>query len=275
MKNMRTLLLFLTILLALNGTAAASNAVTTKNMLKLRKGPSKEDIPIFAYPKGEPVEVTGKSEDNRWYKVRVKSDGRTGFMWGEYISLGPDVSMRLDAAFLDVSNSVSSKANQPEEADTKHHQSTTVSVKLGGLGAEHQEYLQLQSKYDEAVRQVAARDAQIRSLQTEVSKLREDLVVSGQKTDALEKRLASAEKVRDVRLISMVEMAGEDIALIGVGTAQMASIGDWVVFKAGSAKEAGLKKVFGKTEHNTHIVGDVVYITTPLVNIETRKRGKK
>ena len=78
---------------------AASYATVVGGWLRLRSAPNFSASTITSYYTGTQVEILGSS--GGWYKVQTP-DGRTGYMYGNYLRMGGSVPSAVSYTHLDV-----------------------------------------------------------------------------------------------------------------------------------------------------------------------------
>lgn len=276
------------ILLAL--VAFASNAWgetgrTTGNMLKLRKKPTSDSVAIEAYPKSEKLEVIGKSADGKWMKVKVASDRKVGYMFAAYIAIdgqAESLAQRSDAPVMTFTKSApeggctesvsEAGCTEPQVEEVKkpdpRKEKVVSLVAPAGEGEAAGNY---QVRYEETLQQLTTARKEIVSLKQEVAKLKTDLAESEKTVTEYKSRLASIEQVTDFRLMSLVELKGEEVEFSGLGTVLMAENDGRVIFKVPAELADKARRLFSKVNKNILDGAKVVYITIDKSRLETRK----
>lgn len=259
-------------------TAWGEQGQTSGNMLKLRKRPTSDSVAIEAYPKGEKVDVIGRSEDGKWVKVKVVSDGKVGFMYAAFVSLeeqsgfyatAEQRNIPVTAANLKSPSLVENTAPGKMSITDKNRQEKVVSlVARGGEGE-----TEIQAKYEASRRDLSMAREEIISLKQEVTRLKTALDASEKTVAEYRQRLATMEQVADFRLMSLVEMKGEEVLFNGLGAVQMAESDGRVIFKVPAERANAARRLFSKVNRNILDGVQVVYITIDkgYLSLETRR----
>lgn len=262
MKKMVLLLAFV----ALASNVWAESGRTKVNMLKLRKMPTSDSVSIDGYPKGEKLEVLSKSADRKWLKVRIISDGKVGYMFASYVTVGGQTeSSQLvlgqgDAPAMRFSLTAPASAPEPAESVVVNSKRKERSVSLVASGVDAST-AETQTQYMETLQQLTSAKQEIISLKQEVTRLNNELAASEQTVTEYRKRLATFEQVADFRLMSLVEMKGENVFFNGIGTVQMAENNGRVIFKVPAESADIARRLFSKTNKNILEGAQVIYIT--------------
>lgn len=275
MKKMVTLLALVTFA----STAWGEPGQTSGNMLKLRKRPTTDSVAIEAYPKGEKVDVIGRSEEGKWVKVKVASDGKVGYMAAAFVSLGEQSALPapgeqgnspMKGFHLKTADTpVEAKPSAEPSVGNRDRQEKIVSlVARGGEGETG-----VETKYEATLRELSAAQKEISSLKQEVKRLKTELATTEKTIDEYRRRLATMEQVADFRLMSLVEMKGEEVLFNGLGTVLMAENDGRVIFKVPAELADKARRLFSKVNRNFLDGAQVVYITIDRsqLSLETRK----
>ncbi len=272
MKRMVLLLALVTFA----STAWGESGQTSGNMLKLRKRPSGESVAIEAYPKGEKVDVIGRSEDGKWFKVKVASDRKVGYMCAAFVSLagqrevpasveqGEGLGLQLKAT------RTAGEATTPVEQRVANKARKEKVVSLVARGGE--EDMGLQAKYEASRRELATAQQEISSLKQEVTSLKKALISSEKTVAEYRQRLASMEQVVDFRLMSLVEGKGEEVVFTGLGTVKMAEHNGRVIFKVPAEVAEKARSLFGRTNRNMFDGLKCVYVTIDKAHLSLESR---
>lgn len=272
-------------LVAFATSAWGETGSTSGNMLKLRKKPSSDSVAIEAYPQGEKLEVLGKSANGKWLKVKMASDRKVGYMFAAYIAIdgqAESLAQRSEAPVMTFTKSVPeggctesvSEAgcteSQAEEVKKPEARKEKV-VSLVAPAAEGEGAGNYQARYEEAAQQLTTARKEIVSLKQEVAKLKTDFAESEKNVTEYKRRLASIEQVTDFRLMSLVEVKGEEVEFNGLGTVTMAENNGRVIFKIPAELADKARRLFSKVNKNILDGAKVVYITIDKSRLETRK----
>lgn len=285
MKNKFAVLLAL---VAFATSAWGETGSTSVNMLKLRKKPSSDSVAVEAYPQGEKLEVIGKSANGKWLKVKMSSDHRVGYMFAAYISLdgqSESLAQQSDAPVMTFTKTASDEAGCTESAIeagcTQSHaeevkkpeprKEKIVSLVVPAGEGEGNSKGGMQAQYEETLQQLTTARKEIVSLKQEVTKLKTDLAESEKTVTEYKRRLASIEQVTDFRLMSLVELKGEEVEFNGLGTVTMAENEGRVIFKVPAELADKARRLFSKVNKNVLDGAKVVYITIEKSRLETRK----
>lgn len=249
-------LMLMTLSLAASSAAAADPGITTGNMLKLRRAPAFEAVAIEAYPRGETVEIIGRSPNGKWYKVRVPSDGKTGFMFAKYIGRKKVTDEQQTGTTKNESQGMS--RTEPvvlQEACGQNEDGKVMALISSGADAA------LQEKYDNAVKELNSVKVEIKSLKETVAGLRNDLIQKDKEIGLLKEKVALYDGIGDIRLMSNVEALGVDVLFTGIGLVKFYQEGDRVILRIPNEHTVVAKKVFSRVEK--HIFGgeNHLYVT--------------
>ncbi|ANA41785.1 hypothetical protein A2G06_16745 (plasmid) [Geobacter anodireducens] len=131
----------------------------------------------------------------------------------------------------------------------------------------------METKYEATLRELSAAQKEISSLKQEVKRLKTELATTEKTIDEYRRRLATMEQVADFRLMSLVEMKGEEVLFNGLGTALMAENDGRVIFKVPAELADKARRLFSKVNRNFLDGAQVVYITIDRsqLSLETRK----
>lgn len=272
MKKMVLLLAFV----AFASNVWAESGRTKVNMLKLRKLPTSDSVSIDGYPKGEKLDVLSKSQDRKWLKVRIISDSKVGYMFASYVMVeGQTESSSLvlgqgDAPVIRFSLTAPASAPEPAErvVANKERKERSVSLVASGVDAITAE---TQTQYMETLQQLTTAKQEIISLKQEVTRLNNELAASEQTVTEYKKRLATIEQVADFRLMSLVEVKGENVFFNGIGTVQMAENNGRVIFKVPAESADKARRLFSKTNKNILEGARVIYITIEKIKISVEE----
>ncbi len=77
-----------------SGEVSGTVNVSSGKTIALRKDASKSSQCIKEYNRGEAVTIYYKSKDGLWYYVKVKSDGKKGWMYAEYVKANGKVGTK-------------------------------------------------------------------------------------------------------------------------------------------------------------------------------------
>lgn len=258
---------------------------TSVNMLKLRKKPTSDSVAIEAYPKGEKLNVIGKSANGKWFKVKMTSDRRVGYMFAAYIAIdeqAKSVVQQSDAPIITFTKSApetgctefrpevgctESQAQEVKKPVPRKEKMVSL-IATAGDGDAAGNY---QTRYEDTLQQLTTARKEIVSLKQEVTKLKADLAASVKTVTEYKRRLASIEQVADFRLMSLVELKGEEVEFNGLGSVTMAENDGRVIFKIPAELADKARGLFSKVNRNILDGAKVVYITIDKSNLETRK----
>lgn len=274
---MKEMVLLLT-LVTFASTAWGEPGQTSGNMLKLRKRPTSDSVAIEAYPRGEKIDVIGRSDDGKWLKVKVVSDGKIGFMYAAFVSLEGHSGLHaseeqgnipVTAANLKSSSPVENTAPVKMSISDKNRREKVVSlVARGGEGE-----TEIQAKHEASLRDLSTAREEIISLKQVVTRLKTALDASEKTVAEYRQRLATMEQVADFRLMSLVEMKGEEVLFNGLGAVQMAESDGRVIFKVPAERAKTARRLFSKVNRNILDGAQVVYITIDkgYLSLESRR----
>lgn len=266
-------------------SAWAEAGRTTGNMLKLRKKPTSDSVAIEAYPQGEKLEVIGKSANGKWLKVKMTGDGKVGYMFAAYIAIDGQTESLAQQSKTPVMTFTKSEpeagcSESASEAGCKESHAEEVKkleprkekvVSLVAPAGEGEVAGNYQNRYEETLQQLTKARKEIVSLKEEVAKLKTDLVESENTVKEYKRRLASIEQVTDFKLMSLVELKGEEVEFNGLGTVTMAENDGRVIFKVPADLADKARRLFSKVNKNILDGAKVIYITIDKSRLETRK----
>lgn len=282
---MKKRLAILLAVVAFATSAQAETGSTSVNMLKLRKKPTSESVAIEAYPQGAKLAVIGKSANGQWLKVKMASDRKVGYMFAAYVtidgqaeSLAPQSGMPLmmftkpvpEAGCTESVSDAGCTESHAEEVKKQEPRKEKV-VSLIAAAGEGDAAGNYQTRYEETLHQLTTARKEIVSLKQEVSKLKTDLAESEKTATEYKRRLASIEQVTDFRLMSLVELKGEEVEFNGLGTVTMAENDGRVIFKVPEELADKARHLFSRVNKNILDGAKVVYITIDKSRLETRK----
>ena len=257
---------------AANGWAAS--AVTTGNMLKLRKKPKLTSVAIEAYPKGEKVKILERNEIGNWVKVRVLSDGKEGYMAAKYVL--PDETADLDIA--KVSNETSTarlvgviqqndETNDRKEVQVKEEkvEVPAKAAKVFALAPAADESLNrigLQAKYNAVLSELSNARQEIQSLKQELDGVKDLLSAKEIEIVEMKQIISRYERITDIRLMGMLEAMGEDVMFSGIGLVRIFEEDGRVIIRVPGEYISKATKHFAKVA-NKHTFGsdEQLYIT--------------
>lgn len=266
-------------------SAWGETGITSGNMLKLRKKPTSDSVAIEAYPKGEKLEVIGKSANGKWLKVKMNNDRRVGYMFAAYVAIdeqakslvqqseAPVIAFAKSAPEAGCTESMSEvgcaefHAEEVKKSEPRKEKVVSL-ISPAGDGDSAGNY---QARYEETLQQLTTARKEIVSLKQEVIKLKTDLAESEKTATEYKRRLASIEQVTDFRLMSLVELKGEEVEFNGLGSVTMAENDGRVIFKVPAELADRARRLFSKVNKNILDGAKVVYITIDKSRLETKK----
>lgn len=255
----KKILLFMTLSLAASSAAAADMHITTGNMLKLRRMSTSESVAIEAYPRGEAVEIIDRSANGKWYKVRIPSDGKTGFMFAKYISrkMDPIEQFEGDAKNRSQGSRTSDPIVQQEACGQNEADGKIVSlISPGG-----QVDAGLQEKYDNAVKELTTVKVELKALKETMAGMQKEIAKRNTEINTLKEKIALYDGIDDIRLMSNVEAMGEEVLFSGIGLVKMFQEADRVVIRIPKEHMTIAHKIFSKVEKHIFGGGDHLYVT--------------
>ena len=271
---MKKALLVVGIIASFAADGWAASAVTTGNMLKLRKKPKLTSVAIEAYPKGEKVKILDRNEIGNWVKVRVLSDGKEGYMAAKYVS----ADETADFGEEKVSNEISatgfggvipqndgmngSKDFQIKEEKAEVPEKAAKVIALAPAADEPLNLTGLKAEYDAVVNELSSARQEIQALKHELAGVKNLLSTKENEVIEMKQIISRYDRITDIRLMGMLEAMGEEVMFTGIGLVRIFEEKGRVIIRVPGEYISKATKYFARVANkNTFGSDEQLYIT--------------